>query len=367
MDVAVGVNSMSEPGPCAPKICDYLEYRCFLRDFYLYKRALTAKDVRPYTYAMFSAAADIRSPNYLKLVIDGQRNLSEAMAEKFAKAMGLSKADSLEFVSLVLYTQSFDPIERSRHLKHLSQIRVQAKMDSGEIDSKRWDSIPSWISWMLLQLLDVRVLKLEPVTVSKLLEGKVSPEIVRKALDGLIEVGMLEKDEATGELKPTKQYYDSPFEMPPDMIRKLQTELILLGLDSLFKDSPKEREFGTVTMSLTRDEFEKVKFEVRHMRKRWQREFSDRPHSGKPERLYQFNVQLFPLSQEIQVINELAGMESAPMTPAQTEVQFADEQPPAGATAGAHPLVTPVSENTPLMKREDLPAHHIFTPENFEI
>ena len=300
-----GFTAMSATISAAPRVCDYLEYRCFLKDFYHHRRAATARDVRPYNYAMFSAAADIRSPNYLKLVIDGQRNLSESMAEKFARAMGLNKADATEFVALVLYTQAVEPIERSRYLKHLSQLRVEAKMESGEIDSKRWDSIPSWISWMLLQLLDVRVLKLEPVAVSKLLDGKVSPEVVKRALEGLVEVGMLERDPVSNELKPTKQYYDSPFEMPADMIRKLQTELILLGLDSLFKDSPKEREFGTLTLSLTRDEFEKMKFEVRHLRKRWQREYTDRPHSGKPERLYQFNVQLFPLSQEIEVVNEV--------------------------------------------------------------
>jgi hypothetical protein len=82
------VEVTTKPGPRtnegleSPKLGAYTDYRIFLRDFYEFKRAQTKSSLRPYSYATFAASADIKSPNYLKLIIDGQRNLSREMAIK---------------------------------------------------------------------------------------------------------------------------------------------------------------------------------------------------------------------------------------------------------------------------------------------
>ena len=56
-------------------------------------------------WPIFSAAADIKSPNYLKMIIEGKRNLSEDMISKFAKACSLNKSQGDEFKLLVLFNQ----------------------------------------------------------------------------------------------------------------------------------------------------------------------------------------------------------------------------------------------------------------------
>ena len=61
------------------ELSKYLDYRHFLQDFYKLKRLQTQRDLRPYNYAVFSASANIKSPNYLKMIIEGKRNLSEDM------------------------------------------------------------------------------------------------------------------------------------------------------------------------------------------------------------------------------------------------------------------------------------------------
>ena len=39
--------------------------------------------------------------------------------------------------------------------------------------------------------------------------------------------------------------------VPVALVRKLQAELIYLGLESLFQDAPQDREFGAMTVALT--------------------------------------------------------------------------------------------------------------------
>ena len=86
--------------------------------------------------------------------------------------------------------------------------------------------------------------------------------------------------------------------IPPELIKKLQSELIYLRLESLFQDDPKEREFGSMTLALTMDEFEALKFELRHMRKRILKDTLLRRESEPGEQVYQFNLQLFPVTEK---------------------------------------------------------------------
>ena len=68
-----------------PVLSDYMDFRLFLADFYNHKKDSTKNLLRPYSYGIFSAAADIKSPNYLKMIIEGKRNLSADMILKFAR------------------------------------------------------------------------------------------------------------------------------------------------------------------------------------------------------------------------------------------------------------------------------------------
>ena len=87
--------------------------------------------------------------------------------------------------------------------------------------------------------------------------------------------------------------------IPVALVRKLQAELIYLGLESLFQDQPQDREFGAQTMALTEDEFEVLKFELRQFRKRWTKDVSVARKSAKGSRVFQLNIQLFPVTAKI--------------------------------------------------------------------
>jgi uncharacterized protein (TIGR02147 family) len=281
----------------APMLSNYLDYRHFLKDFYQFKRKTESTITRAYSYAMFSAAADIKSPNYLKLVIDRERNLSDSMAEKFAKAAGLQKVEIEEFKTMVKYGQAQDPTERSQWLKVLEEIRIQKKITSGEINTKTLDAIQGWLSWILLQMVDQKGVDFSPQNLASLIRGNVNSEMVKKALEGLYTSGALEKSADSLTHVKVKKVSETAENFPVDLVRKIQSEFILLALESLFRDSAVEREFGTLTVSLTKEEFEKVKFELRHLRKRLLRDFAALRETSKGDRVYQLNIQLFPVTE----------------------------------------------------------------------
>jgi uncharacterized protein (TIGR02147 family) len=285
----------SNSSSISPLVSDYMDYRLFLADFYHYKKDSTKHLLRPYNYAIFSAAADIKSPNYLKMIIEGMRNLSEDMIGKFAKACSLNKAQTDEFKLLILFNQSEDPADRNYALKKLSEYRVEQKLKHGEFDRKVFDKVPNWIGWIIYALADQQGVSFDVAQLKNTLRGKASETEINHALNQLLTSGELIKDNQTG-LISKGQSKEVAEEIPPALIRKLQMQLMYLGLESLYQDEPNEREFGSLTLSLTEKEFNEIKFKLRQMRKALHKENSIARLSEKGERVYQLNLQLFPVS-----------------------------------------------------------------------
>lgn len=279
-----------------PALSDYLDYRLFLQDFYHYKKELTKNDLRPYSYQLFSAAANIKSPNYLKMIIEGQRNLSDDMILKFAKALSLNKEQTEEFLHLVKLNQAEDTTERNVYLKKLSEVRINQKLKSGEIDRRIWEKIPNWVAWVIYAMIDQEGVSFDIQSLKALLRNKASDQEIESALNSLISSGEIRKDPVTGEMKRSHNLMDSAEEIPVALVRKLQMQLMYIGLESLYQEAPQEREFGTLTLSLTKEEFEETKFKLRQLRKTLNKDNAIARKEKKGERIYQINIQLFPVT-----------------------------------------------------------------------
>lgn len=287
-------NPMTSVG--LPLVSDYMDYRKYLADWFAARRQQTRGDLRPYNYPMFSAAADIKSPNYLKMIIDGRRNLSDDMIGKFARALGLNKEQAEEFRHMVHSSQDGDPAARNEALRSLSEMRVERKLKSGEIDRKTWEKIPNWVAWVLYAMVDQEGASFDLPSLKILLRGKASEHDIEEALNGLLASGELTRDEKTGMIMRSRHLIESPEDVPVALIRKLQAQLMLLGLESLYQDAATEREFGTLTLSMTKAEFEEVKFKLRQMRKSIHKDNAIARTKEKGERVYQLNIQLFPVT-----------------------------------------------------------------------
>jgi uncharacterized protein (TIGR02147 family) len=285
-----------------PAISEYMDYRLFLADFYLAKKQQTKLAIRPYSYAIFSAAADIKSPNYLKMIIENKRNLSLDMVSKFAKACSFNKAQTDEFRLLVIFNQAEDPADRNYALKQLSEYRVEQKLKHGELDRKVFEKVPNWIGWIIYAMVDQEGVVFETSQLRDLLRGKASESEINEALENLIKSGELSRDPVTKIItkgKPT----EAPEEIPSALVRKLQMQLMYLGLESLYQDTANEREFGALTLSLTEKEFEDIKFKLRQLRKSLHKDNSIARMASKGERVYQLNLQLFPVSNASKKMN----------------------------------------------------------------
>ncbi len=82
----------------SPSLFDYFDYREYLHDYYqFHKRKNSA-----YSYRLFARKAKLGSPNYLKLVVDGKRRITDRTLYQFARGLGLSRDEEKYFRELVM-------------------------------------------------------------------------------------------------------------------------------------------------------------------------------------------------------------------------------------------------------------------------
>ena len=97
----------------------FADYRRYLAAYYDYAKA----EQYGFSFRVFSRRAKIRSSNYLRLVIDAERNLTRDMAGRFAEACELTGAGREFFCELVEYCQGKTAQERSRTYERLARYR----------------------------------------------------------------------------------------------------------------------------------------------------------------------------------------------------------------------------------------------------
>lgn len=286
-------------GPTLPELKTYFDYRAYLQDVFTFRRKTLSSPTRAYSYSIFAAAADIKSPNYLKMVIDGQRNLSDTMIQKFSKALQHSKSEAREFVALVHFNQTQDPAERSRLLKELLDLRNESKIMHGELKAKDWDLIPNWLAWLIVHMVDQKNVQFDLRQLSRIIRARPNADAIQKTLNSLIASGFLVENVETKNIEKPKEKSNAPETLPDELIQKLQSEFIFLSLQSLYQDTLKDREFSTTSLCLTADEFERLKFDLRQLRKKWHRDTLASREKNPGEKVFQLNIQLFPMTDSV--------------------------------------------------------------------
>ena len=98
-------------------VYDYMDYRRFLKESFLEQKQKRAS----FSFRSFNRRAGIKSSGFLKLVIDGKRNLAEDGIRMLAKGFDLSEDEQRYFEVLVRFNQAKNNEEKDRYFQELSQ------------------------------------------------------------------------------------------------------------------------------------------------------------------------------------------------------------------------------------------------------
>lgn len=274
-----------------PSITDYQQYREFLREYYLdQKRRKTGL-----TYATFSRRAGIKSPNFLKLVIEGEKNLTSENALRFARALALKSEEADYFEALVSLNQSSDPLQREFYGERVERIRKRLGR-SGEarrlLEEAEFEVISDWKYHALMVMTGIPGFEERPAWIRERLYGLVTEAEIVDMLAKLERLKLIGRD-GHGRLRQTHRQVTTGGDIKKALSRAFYEGLFARASLSLKLIEPEEREFQALVVTLSQRRLPELKKRVR--------EFIEKLHEWaledpKPTQTYALQFAAFPLT-----------------------------------------------------------------------
>lgn len=264
----------------------YLDYRAFLRDFYNAKKS----GGRGFSFRSFSRKAGLKSPNYLKLVIDGERNLSDDMAQRFASACGLGDDEARYFVDLVAFNQAVSLGERNKHYARLTG--YQRYRSAHKLDLAHAAYYSAWYMPAIRELAARSDFRDDPSWIAEQLVPPITRLEAERSLQVLTELGLLVRD-GSGKLKQADVLLSTGPETHGLHIAAYHRGMMQRAMDSIDLVPAAERDISSLTLCLGTNGLRSFKERVQ----RFRRELLELSAlEDDPEQVVQMNFQLFPLS-----------------------------------------------------------------------
>ena len=275
--------------PRAIDIFGYMDYRAFLRDFYAEKKA----SGRGFSFRAFSRRAGLGSPNYLKLVMDGDRNLTPEMAERFAAACGLKGDAATFFCELVGFNQARNTAERSDRFARLTTYRKYRAAHQLEVAQAAYCS--NWFLPAIRELAARRDFRADPAWIARTLVPQITVAEASMALEKLLELRLLVKDE-DGRIRQGSELVTTGNETMLVHVRSYHRTMIGRALEAMDEIDPAERDISSLTLCLGATGLRRFKERLQ----RFQNELLELSSlESNPEQVIQINFQLFPLSKRM--------------------------------------------------------------------
>jgi uncharacterized protein (TIGR02147 family) len=269
-----------------PSIFEYDDYRSYLRDFYSFMKA-----TRPqFSYRYFSQRAGFQSPNFLKLVIDGQRNLSNESIERFTQAMKLSSEEAAFFESLVQFNQASDSEERARCAQNLMRSKTLRKFYPLRLAS--YDYYSRWYYIPIRELVKLPDFREEPEWIASQFDPPLKTQDASRAIVALEELGLLQRD-AAGRLRQTHESLTTDDEVVSSQIANYHREMMKHASDSIALIERSKREISAACIPVSETSMKKIKARIQEFRDEI---LAIAAEDTDCDSVYQLNMQLFPLT-----------------------------------------------------------------------
>lgn len=271
-----------------PNLFDYFDYREFLQDYYLFH-----KNRNPaYSYRLFARKAKLGSPNYLKLVVDGKRRITDRTLFQFARGLGLSKDEEKYFRELVMYQEVSDPDSKEVHLRSLLKYQEKQRTPS-PLKADKIKFLLDWHHGVVRELINLKDFVEDPKWIAERLGGKITEAQAKESLELLIRLEILVRNK-DGFLEQHEPLLTSSDEVPSHVLRSLHRTYLRKAINSIFSVPIEKRELSGLIVSVPNHKVKELKEEIKEFRKKLNRKYGLDKNT---DDVYYAGLYLFPLTQ----------------------------------------------------------------------
>lgn len=269
------------------EIYQYTDYRKYLQDAY---QELKAKK-KSFSFRSFSLVAGCGSPSYLKMVIDGKRNLSLKSLVGFNKALGHAKKEARYFEALVFFNQARGDEERKEFLDRLNALRPKPELSG--IEKYQQEYLTRSHFAVIREMIALPDFKEDYEWIAHHLRPAIKPKEAEYAIELLTKLKMIKRD-PKGKLVQTEASIGTPPEVHDLDVSQYHHEMLTLAWDSFLKEPQEYRDITAVTVPIPL----KMLPVIKRMLYETMRGIIDKINKGPTDyyEVYQINFQCFPMT-----------------------------------------------------------------------
>jgi len=270
-------------------VFSYRDYRAYLRDVYAARKS----SEYGFSYRAFARKAGLSAPNYLKLVAEGQRNLTAEMAGRFGAALGLAGEAASYFCDLVAFNQAASASERERCYQRLQAYRRYR--NSFRLDAAHAAYHAEWYIPAIRELSACGGWSPDPKWIARTLRPSITARQAEQAWAVLEQLGLLVRDGSGGLVQDEPLLTTGDDQPLGHHIATFHRTMMQRASDALDTVPREEREIGALTLGLNERQFRQIKQRLYELRQELL-QASLGEAEGPPDRVVQINFQMFPLS-----------------------------------------------------------------------
>lgn len=277
-----------EPAPArSGRIFEYTDFRQFL-----YDRLEMRKAENPAFSLRWVAAKAGIDPGTLSRVLKGERKLDPRFSARLGQALGLVGDEREYLENLVLFSQARSQTEKNQFYEKMLKL-LGSKVRT--LEERQYEYYSQWYHVAIRELLNVYDFKGDFQELAKLLRPAVRPQDARKALQLLLESGLVEVD-AKGVYQLTEKLISSGEGISSMLADNFHLAMGEMALRAIQEMDRKERSFSSLTLTLSEAGRDSVDAALARFR-RTVMEIAKRDASV--DGVYQMNFQIFPLSRRV--------------------------------------------------------------------
>ncbi len=269
------------------RVYDFLDYRAYLRAYY----DAAKRTQRSFSFRSFSKLAGLRSPNFLKLVIEGERNLGADSVPRFCTALGLEGPEAEFFSDLVAFNQAASLADKNRAFERISASRRFRA--ARRIDGDLFAYLSHWYNPAIRELAGRADFCEDPRWIASQLRPRISPAEAAEALRLLLSLGLLVRDPSSGRVLRGEPTLTTEHEVRSLGAAAFHRQMIERAGEALDSVPAALRDLAALTVCISPATAAKVKERIHQLREALA-ELCDSDPAGTV--VYQLNVQWFPLS-----------------------------------------------------------------------
>lgn len=265
-------------------VFDYLDYRSYLKDFYEER-----KEKHEYFSLRFFGNKIGMDPSCLLKIMLKSRHLSDKSIPKVCAYCGFTDTEGAYFQTLVHFVKAKTQSESKMLFEKLLSIRY---VKSRRLVEQQYEYFRTWYHPVVRSVLEYFDFKNDYELLGRQLSPAISAKEARASVKLLEKLNLIECGE-DGRYRLTDKSITTGDEWHSVAINAFQEQTIRLSQESIERHDRSFRDISTVTMNINAEDFNEIKERIKEFRRSVIAYVND---STNPDRTYQINIQLFPLT-----------------------------------------------------------------------